>query len=363
MHWDCVGLPRIPPGDWFCGGLHCSAGGDGSLAVSLPTRVLAAAASQRAPRRERRRSQGARDRDVSASRGSSSSPETAAAANDRSRPPRDVAVHRNRDRIGDRNAAASTAPQAAVVPRLARRRRMQRNVFQESDALALESGALVPVSDGVLVAAADASGAVGVSEDAFIIAKKLLPMILDKIKDFRGLITDDDNFIFDFDYTIRVGNKTIPVKKIEVELTFEKTNNSSKLKRKNILPLGLTYHNPDLKSISNKGTITYKSEDIIRLGINFRINTLAKYQQLFRELTNYKEYIPSLAHEIKHFIDSNVEGATSNLGNAIKYGITTVLVGMPASDFIYQMYYIHKIENSCHLSAIFHPNQILHKPK
>ena len=187
--------------------------------------------------------------------------------------------------------------------------------------------------------------AVGVSEDAFIIAKKLLPMILDKIKDFRGLITDDDNFIFDFDYTIRVGKKTIPIKKIEVELTFEKTNNSSKLKRKNILPLGLTYHNPDLNSISNKGTITYKSEDIIRLGINFRINTLAKYQQLFRELTNYKEYIPSLAHEIKHFIDSNVEGATSNLGNAIKYGITTVLVGMPASDFIYQMYYIHKIEN------------------
>jgi hypothetical protein len=188
--------------------------------------------------------------------------------------------------------------------------------------------------------------AVGVSEDAYIIAKRLLPMILDEIKDFTGSITDDDeNFIFDFDYTIRVGKKKILIKKIEVELTFNKTNNRSKIKGKNIVTLGLTYHNPDLKSLSNKGTMTYKSEDIIRLGIDFRINTLAKYEQLFRELTNYKEYIPSLAHEIKHFIDSNVEGATPNIGSAVKYGITTALMGMPASDFIYQMYYIHKIEN------------------
>jgi hypothetical protein len=188
--------------------------------------------------------------------------------------------------------------------------------------------------------------AVGVSEDAYIIAKRLLPMILDEIKDFTGTITDDDEkFIFDFDYTIRVGKKKILIKKIEVELTFNKTNNRSKIKGKNIVTLGLTYHNPDLKSLSNKGTMTYKSEDIIRLGIDFRINTLAKYEQLFRELTNYKEYIPSLAHEIKHFIDSNVEGATSNIGSAVKYGITTALMGMPASDFIYQMYYIHKIEN------------------
>jgi hypothetical protein len=187
--------------------------------------------------------------------------------------------------------------------------------------------------------------AVGVSEDAYIIAKRLLPMILDEIKDFTGRITDDDNFIFDFDYTIRVGKKTIPIKKIEVELTFEKTNNRSKIKGKNIMSLGLTYHNPDLKSLSNKGIMTYKSEDIIRLGIDFRINTLAKYEQLFRELTNYKDYIPSLAHEIKHFIDSNVEGGISNIGNAVKYGITTALIGMPASDFIYEMYYINKIEN------------------
>jgi hypothetical protein len=188
--------------------------------------------------------------------------------------------------------------------------------------------------------------AVGVSEDAYIIAKRLLPMILDEIKDFTGTITDDDEkFIFDFDYTIRVGKKKILIKKIEVELTFNKTNNRSKIKGKNIVTLGLTYHNPDLKSLSNKGTMTYKSEDIIRLGIDFRINTLAKYEQLFRELTNYKEYIPSLAHEIKHFIDSNVEGATPNIGSAVKYGITTALMGMPASDFIYQMYYIHKIEN------------------
>jgi hypothetical protein len=51
--------------------------------------------------------------------------------------------------------------------------------------------------------------AVGVSEDAYIIAKRLLPMILDEIKDFTGSITDDDEkFIFDFDYTIRVGKKT-----------------------------------------------------------------------------------------------------------------------------------------------------------
>jgi hypothetical protein len=191
--------------------------------------------------------------------------------------------------------------------------------------------------------------AVGVSEDAFIVAKRLLPMILDDIKLIKGVITDySETFIYDFDYTIRVGKKTIPLKTIEVVLAFEKTNNRSKIDGKNILNTGLTFHTPDAKSITKKGLITYDSSDYAKISFEFVINDLATYSDLFKELRNYAEYIPSLAHEIKHFIDATVVGGdTGDLADMMKYKISTSLIeaNVPVTDFIYQMYYIHKIEN------------------
>lgn len=191
--------------------------------------------------------------------------------------------------------------------------------------------------------------AVGVPADIEKSAKNLYNDLIDKIKSLGNIeLEDEDGGDIEFKFDNKDGRYSFSdfnPKRIFIELSI-RFYNSTEHTEPMIYGMGhigraslsdkLQYVNEPTKNVNLQ--ISYaQPEDDTEVTTDKIINTLEK---------NKKESVSSLAHELKHAYDTNKK-PIDTLKSRTQYSVfSNVRLNMPPlNEFIYNLYFIHNIEN------------------
>ena len=179
--------------------------------------------------------------------------------------------------------------------------------------------------------------ALGVPEGIIDTSQELYKKILSNILNLSSI--DDD-----FEFTVNMNSviSGLKIKKIEIQINFTETDQVNEVKFYN-----MSFHHSSKYDNTKKTLINKPFDGELKISINIAYpenTTVDDVKNYFKN--NEKSLVPSLAHELKHSFDSFINPKTS-LKSITKYvGLQkTNFPFKPISNFLYNLYFIHNIEN------------------
>lgn len=179
--------------------------------------------------------------------------------------------------------------------------------------------------------------ALGVPEGIIDSAEKLYKKILQNLSNLDSLDSD-----FEFDVNVNMSISDFKIKNISMVIDFVETDQV-----KEVVYYNMAYHHQSRYDNPTKQIISRPYSGGIKLGIGIAYPEGTSTDDIVRYFKEHKnEITTSLAHELKHSYD-DYKKPTTGVGNMSKYlGVQrTNFPFKPISNFLFNLYFIHSIEN------------------